>query len=292
LRGGMHVAALVSMQRWQPWLILSLLVGPIGCADDLPASNGTGNDAAGASEGAGNQDAAPSSTPDQPGACQPLADIPQNDCPATWPGATAAAATFCAEEAGSLFGAFVSTDACRGLLRYTRHLFDGGPRFCLYDPGSHALVGYRLSDPKGFQFAVSCGPAESVQNDRDCLGVHCPPETPTLPACSRLSSQDVPDGGAERDGGVPACRSARRLLTCVNPDATQQICLSEAPDRCSDPPAGSGGAAACEDLCDQGEYAVACGTPGPGGVASPPPDCQARVPTPGGLVFACCPCAP
>lgn len=98
------------------------------------------------------------------------------DCPADWDAAVAAAKTFCAERTDkSSFDAFVSSGACRGALRYTRHLFDGGPRHCLYDPTSKALTGAAAFDGKANYAAWSCGRSRSDFDESGCPGDPCAP---------------------------------------------------------------------------------------------------------------------
>lgn len=105
--------------------------------------------------------------------CVPL-DKVRADCPANWDAALAASQTFCSERRDKeSFDAFVSTDACRGALRYTRHLFDGGPRYCFYDPTSKALVAAAAFDGKALYEAWSCGRPRSDFDDSGCPGAPC-----------------------------------------------------------------------------------------------------------------------
>jgi hypothetical protein len=112
-------------------------------------------------------------------ACAPLARFTE-ECPAEWTGAQADKGAFCAERAKagghgprSEVNAFVSTDACRGWLRYTKHLFDAGPRYCLYDPKTQKLAGYRAYDGKAGSEAWSCGVDKGAYDDTDCSGPSC-----------------------------------------------------------------------------------------------------------------------
>jgi hypothetical protein len=98
------------------------------------------------------------------------------------------------------------------------------------------------------------------------------------------------------DAGGGQCRGARLLLRCQLAMGATQICLSNDPSRCSDGMAASGTDASapggCTQLCAPGEYGVACGGPGPGATFTPPTGCKEMLPTPGGVVFYCCPCTP
>lgn len=110
-------------------------------------------------------------------ACLPLTSV-FNPCPADWSAALADKATFCKSPTSlpyPLFDAFLSTNSCRGLLRYTKHLFDGGPRFCIYDPTSLALVGYYIVDGKALFEAISCGSTKTDFADTACVGSTCAP---------------------------------------------------------------------------------------------------------------------
>ncbi len=106
--------------------------------------------------------------------CLPLASIGPDKCPPTWTDALADKSRFCAESHGPGFDAFTSKAACRGALRYTRHLFDGGPRFCIYDPATLALRGHRAVDPKVLSEQISCGVSAADFGDDRCDGESCP----------------------------------------------------------------------------------------------------------------------
>jgi hypothetical protein len=94
------------------------------------------------------------------------------ECPAEWAGVATAMNDFCAEQK-PLFNAFRSTGPCRGRLHYTRHLFDGGPRYCLYDPVTLKLVGYAAFDPKALREEYTCRIPKEDFDDQDCPGVTC-----------------------------------------------------------------------------------------------------------------------
>jgi hypothetical protein len=58
-------------------------------------------------------------------------------------------------------------------LRYTRYLFDGGPRYCQYDPVSGSLTGFAHFDGKAMYEAWSCDTPKEDFSDRDCPGLAC-----------------------------------------------------------------------------------------------------------------------
>lgn len=109
--------------------------------------------------------------PSSPGPCVPLAAVSAR-CPADWAAATQDSGTFCGPM-NPRFDMFLSTGACRGALHYTRYLFDGGPRWCLYDAATGQLIGYRASDPKAMFSSRSCGPDPNDFDDRGCPGQTC-----------------------------------------------------------------------------------------------------------------------
>jgi hypothetical protein len=102
----------------------------------------------------------------------PLANV-GDKCPPDWAAAITASAAFCAEQNHPEFDVFVSTEPCRGTLHYTRHLFDGGPRYCLYDPTSKQLVGYGAFDGKAGYQEWSCGRPRADFDDASCAGSAC-----------------------------------------------------------------------------------------------------------------------
>src|SRR3954468_23426359 len=111
-----------------------------------------------------------------PGPCVPLAAVSAN-CPADWAAAMADRNAFCAKTSPG-FDVFLSTAVCRGALHYTRYLFDGGPRRCLYDGATGQLTGYGASDPKVMFSSRSCGPDPNDFDDRGCPGLTCAPSPP------------------------------------------------------------------------------------------------------------------
>jgi hypothetical protein len=113
----------------------------------------------------------PATTP--AAACVPLASIGADKCPPSFAEAQADKTRFCTGSREPGFDAFISRGACRGALRYTRHLFDGGPRYCLYDAKTLALRGYRAVDSKAMLDVISCGVDKSDFNDDGCEGDTC-----------------------------------------------------------------------------------------------------------------------
>jgi hypothetical protein len=109
-------------------------------------------------------------------ACEPLSSIGPDLCPPTWAEVAADQARFCRTEvaANPGFGSLVSTETCRGYLRYARYHFDGGPSYCLYDPATGALRGYHAVSSKSFSYEISCGVPEADFDDKDCGGTACP----------------------------------------------------------------------------------------------------------------------
>lgn len=105
-------------------------------------------------------------------ACTPLEKLAAQ-CPADWASVTADKEGFCATRQMPDFDVFVSTSACRGRFLYTKHLFDGGPRSCLYDPATGKLAGYRAYDGKARYEAFSCGVDASAYEEAGCSGATC-----------------------------------------------------------------------------------------------------------------------
>lgn len=107
-----------------------------------------------------------------------------------------------------------------------------------------------------------------------------------LPACAWPARLD------DLDAAVGTCHAARRMLTCELSGGATQGCLS---DDAQCPAEGSGSPVKpCEDVCQPDEYAAACGAIGAIGPSTvqddPPVGCHDAMPTPGGVVFYCCPC--
>ena len=111
-----------------------------------------------------------------------------------------------------------------------------------------------------------------------------------LPACTWPASLD----GTDASNGQ--CVAARALLSCPLTGGGTQGCISNDPKQCPSggPQAGSP-PGACEDKCQPNEFAIKCGTIGPGNPdAAPPPSppagCHNEMVTPAGIYFECCPC--
>jgi hypothetical protein len=122
-------------------------------------------------------------------------------------------------------------------------------------------------------------------------------------ACGGTTALDARDGERDartgRDGSCwPAsldapnaatgdCAAGSMLLSCNDSLGTGSICVANSPEICVGglhPVAGE-----CRNSCRPGEYAAACGSVG---VSHAPPSaaCRTEIPTPGGLVYYCCPC--
>jgi hypothetical protein len=88
------------------------------------------------------------------------------------------------------------------------------------------------------------------------------------------------------------CRAARAFVSCQDSNGGGEVCLSNDPTRCADSPQQPGVTTACQNQCAADEYGAACGSPQPSTAAFPeaPAGCRELAPTPGGIVFYCCPC--
>lgn len=126
----------------------------------------TGTDGAARDAGASDATSGPDGT-----SCVTLASV-ADECPATWNAAIADQSTFCATEF-PFFDTFLSSHSCKGSLRYTRYLFDAGPRSCLYDPANGKLVGYHAVDGKAMFEATSCGISQGDFDEQGCPGSTC-----------------------------------------------------------------------------------------------------------------------
>jgi hypothetical protein len=255
---------------------------PLGCADHEPPP--PPRDA-----GADTPVIADTGDPDAE-ACLPLETIDAQTCPASWDEAIAGHLAFCTYERRDrglgLFDADRSGTACQGFLRYSRYLFDAGPRFCLYDPGTEALVGYYGVGTKFMFREITCGSSPEQFLVKCPLVVTCAHVARGLPACTWPASLD------QADATKGECRAARSLLSCRLTAGATALCLSDDPNdvkRCPDNDVAAQ-TVACDSLCAQGEYAVACGKAGPSTTPSPPPGCKDSRVTPGGVVYSCCPC--
>jgi hypothetical protein len=91
------------------------------------------------------------------------------------------------------------------------------------------------------------------------------------------------------DGGPGACGWARAYIDCEYPNGAGCSCMTD-DTTCS----GCGAGATCTDKCSATEYAVSCGSIGPGNpsitYADAPAGCRSLPPNPGGISLYCCPC--
>ena len=208
-RSGWRVAP-----AWVPLVAASLVIA-VGCGsskEPRPARDLTdaGNSQPVITGGAEDASAA---------ACIPLADVKPEECPATWPEAQAAKARFCIDERrGPSFDTFLSTESCGGFLRYTRYLFDGGPRFCLYDPTTHAVRGYRAVDGKTFFRAITCGSAVTDFGDQECAGTACPVSQAACNDLQRRAAEKVTEVASSVQQCTTAsdCQLVNVPFTCID----------------------------------------------------------------------------
>ena len=126
--------------------------------------------------------------------------------------------------------------------------------------------------------------AVTSHDDAGCAADACPGSGP-LPACAWPVSLEPTDAGDGR------CHAARSFLSCQESTGGTAFCLTGGPGPCPDPSVQPGVTYACENLCKRDEYAIACGSVGPGPSVAPPDGCTAALLTPAGVGFYCCPCA-
>jgi hypothetical protein len=216
------------------------------------ASGSTGSTASGTSasglNGAGTEDASSS--------CLPLSAAP---CPLDWTAAVADEAQFCVKEA-PFYDAAISTAPCRGLLRYTRFLFDAGPRYCVYDPGTLALRGYRAYDGKAGFEATTCGSTAADYDITGCAGNSCPKDASVN---SSGSSGGPPDAGTFACG-TTTCSGSHYCIDESGgprppPDASPFHAYSCAPIPCTRLNPGAGFGNCLDD--GAGHVTLACGLP-------------------------------
>jgi hypothetical protein len=101
----------------------------------------------------------------------------------------------------------------------------------------------------------------------------------------------VPAALTTLDPTCGQCRGASRgALACTNPAGTIQDCLSNEAQCPSGYNSSVPGPWTCQNLCAPSEFAIACGSIGPGPDVTPPPGCRLVLPTPGGIGFYCCGC--
>ncbi|HEX7599742.1 MAG TPA: hypothetical protein VF518_16110 [Polyangia bacterium] len=95
-----------------------------------------------------------------------------------------------------------------------------------------------------------------------------------LPECHWPAALDPTDAAT-----AGQCRAARAFVTCQEENGGVLAGLM------NDWPG-------CTDDCTDNEYGAACGAVGPSTtpMPDPPSGCRMVAPTPGGVVFYCCPC--
>jgi hypothetical protein len=108
----------------------------------------------------------------------------------------------------------------------------------------------------------------------------------SYPACHWPAAFDATDAG----GG---CRAGRFRLACDGGDAGLSVgCISDDPRQCDGVRVQPDVTFTCHDECAPNEFGLVCGGVGPGSAPSDPPaGCHSFSPTPGGIVFYCCPCS-
>jgi hypothetical protein len=153
-----------------------------------------------------------------PTTCVPLEAV-ASECPPDWNAAKAAKDAFCAK-AAPFFDAFFSTARCHDKLHYTRYLFDGGPRYCVYDPATLKLVAYGAFDGKAMFERFSCGLDRADFDDQGCAGDGCPvaSDAGALDAAVTPDASVQPDASPRPDGSGP--------MTAVHCDLVDQDCPS------------------------------------------------------------------
>lgn len=106
-----------------------------------------------------------------------------------------------------------------------------------------------------------------------------------LPLCTWPATFDPADATPGQ------CRAARVYLSCKGSNGGGEECLSDNLVECPGPNVTPGVSYSnCENQCQPGEYALACGDAGPGPWPQPPAVCRALPSGPGGGTFSCCPC--
>ena len=129
----------------------------------------------------------------------------------------------------------------------------------------------------GAALAAGCSPAGGSQDG----------SVGATPACAWPSSWAGLDAAVSSSG---ACVAGRAYLSCTAPDGSGEVCLTDDVTGCPEPNATGLHYGTCQNLCNAGEYALACGGPGPGPWPTPPPECRPAFSGPGGGTASCCPC--
>jgi hypothetical protein len=160
---------------------------------------------------------------------------------------------------------------------------DAGPVVALHD-ASEAL--HQPDAEKSAADAVMSAPTTAqdatVEDLRRAGG-----DAVQYPACHWPAALDPTDAGDGR------CVAKRYRLACEsNPSGVLAGCISNDVAQCPGNGTVVGTTFTCHHVCAPDEYGVVCGQIGPGVVPDPPAGCHDLVPTPGGFVFSCCPCAP
>lgn len=128
----------------------------------------------------------------------------------------------------------------------------------------------------------------------------------TLGACSSESTSHETQQGSRQealpqciwsvdyaleDAAPGACHAARTFLSCEGSDGSTEECMSDNLESCPDDGGQAVKYSSCVDQCRAGEFALSCGSIGGGPREAPPANCRNLPPNPGGITFACCPCA-
>jgi hypothetical protein len=131
---------------------------------------------------------------------------------------------------------------------------------------------------------AACGARTSMSDFGDDRAADNDAET-TLPRCAWPAIFDVP----EPTGGQ--CRAARVFLHCAGSTGGGRLCLSDDAEQCPGPnPTPGVSYSDCQNQCNTDEYALVCGSIGPGPWPQPPAMCRMTLTPPGGASFSCCPC--
>jgi hypothetical protein len=105
-----------------------------------------------------------------------------------------------------------------------------------------------------------------------------------LPACSWPAALNPPQTTRGQ------CTAARVELSCLGSNGVTEDCFTDNLQSCPDQSNVAVPNAVCHSICKPNEYAVACGSVGPGPIADPPAGCTMPLSTPAGIVDWCCPC--
>jgi hypothetical protein len=146
--------------------------------------------------------------------CVPLATVAA-ECPPDWNAAKVAKDAFCAQQMPE-FDAFFSTARCHDRLHFTRYLFDGGPRYCVYDPATLKLTGYGAFDGKAMFEQLSCGTDRAAFDEQGCAGEMCP-------GPSDGGTSDAADGATAIPDALPRPDRPASMLE-VRCDVVDQDC--------------------------------------------------------------------